>query len=564
MQQKWSLIEVEDKLVNKLKRELKLETVLCKLLVQRGIETAEDAEKFFNPSLDELHDPFLMKGMDTAVARLEKAIEGGEKILLFGDYDVDGTTGVAMMHTFFEPLNAQLDYYIPNRYVEGYGLSQKGIDHAVENGQTLIIAIDCGIKAHDLVADAASKGIEIIICDHHTPEETLPEAVAILNPKQAGCEYPYKELCGCGVAFKFVQAYAQKADSDFDKVTDLLDFVAVATACDIVAMTGENRTMTRFGLTKLNENPHPGLEAVRDMAKRSMPYAVNDVVFGIGPLINAAGRISEGKEAVDMLIEKDKEKALEKATVLREHNVERRQIEKDMVIQAERMVKMDSESRKCLVLYREEWHKGVLGVVASRVVERFNRPALIMTKAEDGRVTGSARSIGGYDIHQAISGCADLLENYGGHRYAAGVTLMDSKIDAFRNKMDEIVTETITKQQTTSVMTINAVLRLKDITPEFWIRLSNFAPFGPQNMRPIFMSKTVRDTGFANVVADAHLSLGMKQGRSETKYGIGFGMAKHADKIRTKPFDMCYVVEESNFKGKKRLRLNVKDIQIKR
>ncbi len=564
MQQKWTLIEVEDKAVNKLKRELKLATVLCKLLVQRGVETAEDVESFFHPTLEQLHDPFLMKDMDTAVERLEKAVSGEEKILLFGDYDADGTAGVAMMYAFLEPLKAKLDYYIPNRYSEGYGLSEKGIEYAASNGHTLMIVVDCGIKANDLVAQAAEKGIDVIICDHHQPEETLPEAKAILNPKRPDCEYPYKELCGCGVAFKLIQAYAQKTGMELEEAANMLDFVAIATACDIVPMTGENRVLTRFGLSKLNDDPHPGIQAVRDTSRRSKPYSVVDVVFGIGPLINAAGRLAEGKEAVEMLVEKDLEKAMATAAKLREYNIERRKLEKDIAIQAERMVRMESESRRCLVLYRPEWHKGVLGIVASRMVERFHRPAIILTKAEDGRLTGSARSVGGYDIHKAIKSCADILENFGGHEYAAGLTMLDKNLDEFKARMDEVVTSTITKEQLTPTLKINALMRLKDITPDFWTKLNNFAPFGPQNMRPIFSSKTVRDTGFANIVGESHLSLGMKQGRSETQYGIGFGMAKHADKIRSKPFDICYVIEENNFKGKKTLRLNVKDIIIKR
>lgn len=562
MNKRWSIIEVEDKVVNKLKRELKIDTVFCRLLVQRGITTGEEANKFLNPSLDELHDPFLMKDMDTAVERLGKAIDDKEKILIFGDYDVDGTTSTAMLHTFLKPLNKNIDYYIPNRYTEGYGLSAEGIEHAAQKGCTLMVVVDCGIKANELVAEAGKKGIDIIICDHHLPDVELPKAVAVLDPKREDCEYPYKELCGCGVTYKLIEGYALRNDIPLEKVHELLDYVAVATACDIVSMTGENRVLTRFGLEKLNDNPRISLEALMETCRRKKPLAVSDVVFGFGPIINAPGRLAEGREAVDLLIETDKEKALEIAAKLREHNMERKQLERDMAEQAERMVRMEPEIPMCLVLHRQEWSKGVLGIVASRMVERFNRPALLLAEAADGRYVGSARSLGGFDIHQAIKGSSDLLDNYGGHKYAAGVTITSDKIEAFREKMNEIVKETIKPDQITPSTIINSALRLKDITPEFWETLCKFAPFGPQNMRPVFMTKTIRETGFAKVVGENHLSLSMRQGRSETKYGIAFGQAKHIDKIRTKPFAACYVLEENNFAGKKTVRMNVKEIHV--
>ncbi len=561
MNKKWSLVEVEDKAVNKLKRELKLDTVLCKLLVQRGIFNKEDAEAFFNPRLDQLHDPFQMRDMDKAVARLTKAIKDGEKILLYGDYDVDGTCGVAMLHTFLHPLNKNLDFYIPNRYKEGYGLSMKGVEYAAEKSCTLMLVVDCGIKGNEAVAEAQSKGIDVIICDHHLPEGELPGAVAVLDPKREDCEYPYKELCGCGVAFKLIQGYAQENDIAIHDITSLLDYVAVATACDIVAMTGENRIVTRFGLEKLNTAPRASLEALIETSRRKRPFGVSEVVFGLGPMINAPGRLAEGRQAVELLIETNKDKALEIAAALREHNLERKQLEKDMAEQAERMVRMETEIPKCLVLARQEWNRGVLGIVASRMVERFNRPALLLAEAPDGRYVGSARSVGGYNIHEAIKESSDLLDNYGGHKYAAGVTITSDKIDMFKERMNNIVKETITQEQMTPTFTVNALLRLKDITPEFWDRLCQFAPFGPQNMRPLFMSKTLRETGFVKVVGENHLSIAVRQGRSETKYGIAFGQAKHIDKIRTKPFAACYILEENNFGGKKTVRMNIRDIQ---
>lgn len=562
MNKRWSIVEVEDKVVNKLKRELKIDTVFCKLLVQRGFTTGEEANQFLNPTLEQLHDPFLMKDMDVAVERLGKAIKDSEKILIFGDYDVDGTTSTAMLHTFLKPLNKNIDYYIPNRYKEGYGLSSEGIQYASDNGCTLMIVVDCGVKANDLIDEAKSKGIDIIVCDHHLPDTEVPNAVAVLDPKRPDCEYPFKELCGCGIAYKLIEGYALKNDIPLEQVHELLDFVAIATACDIVSMTDENRILTRFGLEKLNTNPRPSIEALVETCRRKTPLAVNEVVFGLGPLINAPGRLAEGREAVDLLIETDKEKALEIAAKLREHNMERKQIERDMAEQAERMVRMEPEIPMCLVLYRQEWSKGVLGTVASRMVERFNRPALLLTEASDGRYVGSARSLRGFDIHQAIKGSSDLLDNFGGHRYAAGVTLTSDKIEDFREKMNEIVKETIKPDQITPSTTIHSILRLKDITPEFWETLCKFAPFGPQNMRPLFMTKTVRETGFIKIVGDNHLSLGMRQGRSETKYGIAFGQAKYIDKIRTKPFAACYVLEENNFAGKKTVRLNVKEIYV--
>jgi len=561
MNKKWSIVEVEDKAVNKLKRELKFDTVTCKLLVQRGIFNKEDAEYFFNPRLDQLHDPFLMRDMDKAVARLSKAIKDGEKILLYGDYDVDGTCGVAMLHTFLQPLNKNIDFYIPNRYKEGYGLSMAGVEYAAENDCKLMLVVDCGIKGNEAVAAAKSKGIDVIICDHHLPEGELPGADAVLDPKREDCEYPYKELCGCGVTFKLIQGYAQENDIALHDITPLLDYVAVATASDIVPMTDENRILTRFGLEKLNTEPRMSLEALVETSRRKRPFGVNEVVFGLAPLINAPGRLAEGRQAVELLIETNKDKALELAAALREHNLERKQLERDMAEQAERMVRMETEIPKCLVLARQEWNRGVLGIVASRMVERFNRPALLLAEAPDGRYVGSARSVGGYNIHEAIKENSDLLENYGGHKYAAGVTITSDKLEMFKERMNEVVKETITSEQLSPNLTVNALLRLKDITPEFWERLCKFAPFGPQNMRPLFMSKTLRETGFAKVVGENHLSIAVRQGRSETKYGIAFGQAKHIDKIRTKPFVACYVLEENNFGGKKTVRMNVRDIQ---
>ncbi len=561
MNKKWSLVEVEDKAVNKLKRELKLNTVLCKLLVQRDIFSKEDAEAFFNPRLDQLHDPFLMRDMDKAVARLSKSVKDSEKILIYGDYDVDGTSGVAMLHTFLQPLNKNIDFYIPNRYKEGYGLSTEGVDYAAENACTLMLVVDCGIKGNEAVAHANSKGIDVIICDHHLPEGELPDATAVLDPKREDCEYPFKELCGCGVAFKLIQGYAQENDIALHDITSLLDYVAVATACDIVPMIDENRILVRFGLEKLNTAPRTSLEALVETSRRKRPFGVNEVVFGLGPMINAPGRLAEGRQAVELLIETNKDKALEIAAALREHNLERKQLEKDMAEQAERMVRMETEIPKCLVLARQEWNRGVLGIVASRMVERFNRPALLLAEAPDGRYVGSARSVGGYNIHNAIKESSDLLDNYGGHRYAAGVTITSDKLEMFKERMNEVVKDTITPEQLSPTLTANALLRLKDITPEFWETLCKFAPFGPQNMRPVFMSKTLRETGFAKVVGENHLSISVRQGRSETKYGIAFGQAKHIDKIRTKPFAACYVLEENNFGGKKTVRMNVRDIQ---
>jgi len=561
MNKKWSIVEVEDKAVNKLKRELKYDTVTCKLLVQRGILTKEDAEAFFNPRLDQLHDPFLMRDMDKAVARLSKAIKGDEKILLYGDYDVDGTCGVAMLHTFLKPLNENIDFYIPNRYKEGYGLSLQGVEYAAKNACTLMVVVDCGIKGNAVVEEAKAKGIDVIICDHHVPEGELPNAEAILDPKREDCEYPDKDLCGCGVAFKLIQGYAQENDITIHDIASLLDYVAVATACDIVPMIGENRILTRFGLEKLNTAPRTSFEALISTNPRKKTLGVSEVVYGLGPVISAPGRLADGRQAVELLIETSKDKALEIATELREHNLERKQLERDMAEQAERMVRMETEIPKCLVLARQEWNRGVLGIVASRMVERFNRPALLLAEAPDGRYVGSARSLGGYDIHEAIKGSSDLLENFGGHRFAAGVTITSDKLEMFKERMNELVKETITPEQLSPNLTINALLRLKDITPEFWERLCQFAPFGPQNMRPLFMSKTLRETCFAKVVGGNHLSISVRQGRSETKYGIAFNQGKHIDKIRTKPFAACYVLEENNFGGKKSVRMNVRDIQ---
>jgi single-stranded-DNA-specific exonuclease len=546
---------------------LNISTILSNLLLQRDITNFEEARSFFRPSITDLHDPFLMKDMDKAIGRIEQAIQRGEKILVYGDYDVDGTTAVALIYSFFKTLYNNLDYYLPDRYKEGYGISTVGIDYAIANNFSLIIALDCGIKSIDKVDYANEHGIDFIICDHHRPGEVLPAAVAVLDPKRDDCNYPFDELSGCGIGFKVAQAYAQKHNIPFERIQPLLDLVAISTAADIVPITGENRILAYYGLQWLNKNPRAGIKAILDLAQVKRELSVTDVVFIIGPRINAAGRIQDARQAVDLLISANSANALIESKNLNATNNERKDLDLKITEHALQMIQEDARfrNRKTTVLFHPEWSKGVIGIVASRLTERYYRPTIILTES-NGKATGSARSIKDFDIYNAIESCSDLLEQFGGHMYAAGLTLTLDNIDKFIEKFEQVVSSTIDERLLIQEVEIDAAIKLKDITPSFFNVLKQFAPFGPGNMSPVFKTENVRDTGTSRVVGNNHLKLNVAE--SETARfgmdGIAFGLGHYLPYIKRRiPFDICYTIEENSFNGKTALQLHVKDIKLK-
>lgn len=565
MQKRWVEIPLKQAdLVSKLQQDLQLDEVLCRLLVNRGISSFETAREFFRPDLAHLHDPFLMKDMELAVLRIEKAIAKGEKILIFGDYDVDGTTAVALVYQFFKAIHSEIDFYIPDRYAEGYGISFKGIDFAEANGFSLIIALDCGIKSIDKVAYAQAKGIDFIICDHHLPGDQLPEAVAVLDPKRPDCDYPFKELAGCGIGFKLIQAYSQKNDLPFDNLVAYLDLVAVSIAADIVPVNGENRTLAWYGLKRLNENPCPGMAALMDISGRKEQYSLSDAVFQLGPRINAAGRIADAKNAVQLLISITKEEALAKAKLIELNNEERRGHDSDITEQALAMIGRNASlvKRKSTVVYHEKWHKGVIGIVASRLTETYYRPTVVLTQS-NGVVAGSARSVMGFDLYEALSACSELLEQFGGHKYAAGLTMKTENVPAFQERFEEVVAASITEELLTQEIKIDATLRLEQIDGKFFRILNQMEPHGPENMSPVFLSKNVYTYGTASIVGEKHLKLKIRQGDSAYFDCIGFGLASFCDDLnRGLPFDICYSVEENIWKDRRNIQLKIRDIRI--
>lgn len=553
-------------LVRKLSGELNISLVLANLLAQRGIKTFEEAKKFFRPSLNDLHDPFLMKDMDKAIDRLERALGDGEKILVYGDYDVDGTTAVALVYSFLKTLNANVDFYLPDRYKEGYGISTQGIDYAVGNKFSLVIALDCGIKSVDKMIYANEKKIDFIICDHHRPGEIIPAAVAVLDPKRNDCEYPFKELSGCGIGFKLVQAFAQQHDILFDDLMQYLDLVAVSTAADIVPIVGENRVLTYFGLNWLNRNPRPGIQAILELTNVKKQLTVTDIVFIIGPRINAAGRMQDAKQAVELLITANKEDALSEGKKTNETNLERRSVDSAITEHAFRMVEDDElhHARKTTVLFHNEWHKGVIGIVASRLTEKYYRPTVVLTES-NGKATGSARSVKNFDVYNAIEACRDLLEQFGGHMYAAGLTMKLENVKLFQEKFEDVVSSTIEDEMLVQQVEIDSDLKLSDITPQFFSVLKQFSPFGPGNMHPVFRSTEVWDTGYAKIVGTNHLKFTATQGGNAKIYFncIGFNLGEFLPLINRKlPFSICYTIEENEFNGKVSLQLNVKDIVV--
>ena len=540
--------------------------ILGRLLVERGITSMVAARKFFRPQLQDLHDPFLMKDMDKAVERLNKAMGKKERILIYGDYDVDGTTAVALVYKFIQQFYSNIDYYIPDRYNEGYGVSMKGVDYAAKTGVKLVIVLDCGIKAVEEIAYAREKGIDFIICDHHVPDETLPPAVAILNAKRADNTYPYEHLSGCGVGFKFMQAFAQNNGIEFHHLIPLLDLVAVSIASDIVPIMGENRILAYHGLKQLNSNPSVGMKAIIDVCGLAdKEITVGDIVFKIGPRINASGRIQNGKEAVELLIEKEFPAAMEKAGQINQYNETRKDLDKAMTEEANRIVEAleNFDDRRSIVIYNEAWHKGVIGIVASRLTEIYYRPAVVLTCA-NGLATGSARSVSGFDVYKAIEDCRDLLENFGGHTYAAGLSMKVENVPAFTKRFEDFVARHILPEQTSAVIDIDAEIDFKDITHKFFTDLKKFNPFGPENTKPVFCTHRVYDYGTSKVVGrdQEHIKLELVDNKSNNVMnGIAFGQSSHVRYIKTKrSFDICYTIEENTHK-KGEVQLQIEDIK---
>ena len=600
MGKRWKIKEqANSKDIKKLSTELNgLDETLTNILLQRGIDTFYKAKAFFRPSLGEIHDPFLMKDMDKAVARLIAAIENKEKILIYGDYDVDGTTSVSLVYSYLKNFYPALDretekneqivsknnkeqsqsdnyksqfgleYYIPDRYTEGYGISYQGIDYAAENDFKLIIALDCGIKAIDKVAYATEKGVDFIICDHHRPGSEIPKAIAVLDQKREDCNYPYKELSGCGVGFKLMQAWTQQTDRDESKLMEYLDLLAVSTCADIVPITGENRVFVYYGLKAINENPRLGIKTMLELAKKENEITTTDIVFTIAPRINAAGRIETGKKAVEMLVEESSKKALEFGNYINDLNTDRKELDKAITLEALKMIDDDKalQQKKSAVLFKKDWHKGVIGIVASRVIESYYRPTIILTES-NGMATGSARSVSGFDVYDAIDACSDLLDQFGGHMYAAGMSMKVENVAAFTQKFEEVVSSQITEEQLTPQIRIDSKLNLAQINEKFNGILKQFDPSGPNNMRPVFMSENIFITSNSRKIGNdkTHLRLEIFQEEyPDLKFNcIGFGLGAILDDLdEGMPFSIVYNIEENHWRGTTTLQLNIKDIKL--
>jgi single-stranded-DNA-specific exonuclease len=561
---RWTLKPKPDtKKIADLASKLGVDRAISELLLQRGIENFEDAKTFFRPSWSDLHDPFLMKDMDKAVARIEAAIKSNEQVLVFGDYDVDGTSSVALMASYLETKSTQISTYIPDRYEEGYGVSYKGIDFASDNDFSLIIALDCGVKAIEKVAYAKKKGIDFIICDHHRPGKELPDAVAILDPKRPDCEYPFKELCGCGVGFKLIQALASKEGIPVESLVGYLDLVATAIGADIVPIVGENRALAYFGLQVINTNPRPGFKALINQMKKEV-LTITDVVFNIAPRINAAGRMKHGNYAVALMKEMSFENAETAASEIELFNTNRREADKRITQEALLQIEESNETEDATsVVYQEDWHKGVIGIVASRLIETHYRPTLVFTKSGDF-LAASARSVRGFDVYHALENCSHLLEQFGGHMYAAGMTIKEENYSAFKAAFEAEVSATLPAHLRTPEIKIDAEIDFDAITPKFYRILKQFAPFGPQNMSPVFMSSEVLDTGYGKCVGEdqTHLRVTLAQKGSAKIVGIGFGMGSDLPIVKSKtPFKVVYSIDENEWNGRVSLQLKLKGIK---
>lgn len=561
--QAWVIKPLPDnQTIERLREQINVSKPIATMLLQRGIASFDDAKTFFTPSIEYLHNPFLMKDMDRAVERLIQAVDTQEGVLIYGDYDVDGTTSVALVYSFLKEYLPNLHSYIPDRYTEGYGVSEAGIAYAKEHKLSLIISLDCGIKAHQHVANAKEQGIDFIICDHHTPAAMLPEAYAVLDPKRSDCQYPYKELTGCGVGFKLLQAFCQKQGVDFQQLFPYLDLLAISTACDIVPITGENRVLCKFGLDVINSQPRVGVKALMESASFKSKLNISNLVFGLGPRINAAGRIEHGKYAVELLCEKDEAKALAQAQVLNENNDTRREFDSSITDQALEMIKELGNDDACsTVLYHPDWHKGVIGIVASRCIEHYYRPTIILTES-NGKATGSARSVKDFSIYEALCECEDLLEQFGGHDYAAGMTLAIENVPAFQEKFEKVVCSRISKEQLIPKIMVDAEIELGQITPNFFKILSRMAPFGPQNRSPVFVARNVYPIYPPRLLKEAHVKMKLgQQGSSLTFDTIAFRRPDIFPKVAVnQPFDICFTVEENTYNGNTTLQLLLKDI----
>lgn len=563
MQKRWNILQAGEEKITSLRDALKINTVLCKILAQRGIDNFNKAKTYFRPQLSELHDPWLMKDMDKAVARILSAFEKGEKILVFGDYDVDGTTSVACMYQFIKHIYSDTDFYIPHRYREGYGVSKLGIDFAKENGFTLIISLDCGIKSVELITYAKSIGIDFVVCDHHLPDKELPPAVAILNAKQVDCPYPYKELCGCGVGFKLMMALAEKLGLPDESYLVYLDLVATAIAADIVPITGENRVMAYYGLQKVNADPCAGIKALMQLAGVQKHMHISNLVFVIAPRVNAAGRMDDARKAVQLFVEKDYNKALAFAEMLHSDNADRREADSSITTEALALIQQDplAASRKTTVVFQEHWHKGVVGIVASRLIETYYRPTIVLTRSGD-YVAGSARSVAGFNLYEAIHACREHLLGYGGHFAAAGMTLLPENVTAFADAFEKEVSALITDDLLIPEIIIDAEISFTDITPSFFSILAQMEPFGPENMRPVFIARNVIDTGFSKIVKEQHIRFVLRQ-NNITLSGIGFNMAdKFPILQQQEPIDIVFTLDENVWNGETNLQLKMIDLRI--
>ncbi|XOV66150.1 MAG: single-stranded-DNA-specific exonuclease RecJ [Fluviicola sp.] len=569
MQKKWLVKSPQDRTnVEAFRSKLKVDPVVAELLLQRGINTYDTAHAFFRPDIGSLHDPFLMKDMDAAVERLQEAIDQQEKVLLFGDYDVDGTTAVALMHTFLKD-TLPVDFYIPDRYNEGYGVSKTGIDVASEHDVSLIISLDCGIKSNEEIAYANSKGIDFIVCDHHEPGAALPEAI-VLDPKRTDCKYPYKELSGCGVGFKLLQGLSEANNWNQDALLDQLDLLAVSIGADIVPITGENRTLCFHGMNRLNANPRPAFKALLDLAQKSVPVNLTDVIFNIAPRINAAGRLRSGRHAVQLMISEDLDEIQQIAAEINADNIERRELDKEITQEALEQLETAAEDRHSNIVYRETWHKGVVGIVASRIIETHYKPTIVLTKS-NGLITGSARSVAGFNLHDALEKCSELLEQFGGHFHAAGLTLKEENLDAFALKFEQVATDLLTPEMLVEEQIVDIELSFDQIytteenrmqIPKLKRILKQFEPHGPGNMKPVFLSRNVFSTEL-RVLKEAHLKISMTQPNSDVILeGIGFNLAQKSDIVASGiPFDVVYTLEINNWNNRDRLQLNIKDVR---
>ena len=563
---RWTIKSKPEKTkVQALQNALQVDETVATLLVQRGIETYEQAKKFFRPTLNDLHNPYLMKDMDKAVIRIEKAIANNENILVFGDYDVDGTTAVSLVSSYLRTYYPNVATYIPDRYNEGYGISYIGIDYAEDNDVSLIIALDCGIKSIDHVNYAKEKNIDFIICDHHRPGDSLPDAIAVLDPKRSDCSYPYDELCGCGVGFKLIQALAENRNQTIEDLFPYLDLVATAIAADIVPMTGENRVLAKFGLEVINTNPRPGIKALIQNTKKKV-LTITDVVFIVAPRINAAGRVKHGNEAVALLTEYNLEQAEQFASEIEGYNSDRKDLDKQITKEALLQIEENNETERfSTVVYQESWHKGVIGIVASRLVENYYRPTIVFTKSGD-KLAASARSVKDFDVYNALEACAEHLEQFGGHMYAAGMTLKEENYQEFKDAFEKEVKNTIHPDLLIPEIAVDFELDFSDINEKFMRILKQFEPFGPENMTPVFMSKNVVDSGYAKTLGNdaEHLKVFVKQNHSPNFNAIGFGLGKKIDIVKNKnPFDAVYVVEENEWNGNVSLQLQLRDIRAK-